>query len=253
MTSAIRNTLVGTFTNAKAQVFSIWTGLKAGVTNTIGAVLSVVQSLKGKVTGIFSGAGSWLLNIGQSIVNGLVNGLRNGLGRVMDAARALADAIPYPIRQALGIASPSKVTTEFGGAVGDGLRVGIAGSAARVGVAAAGLADAASAGLRKRLAGTNSTLSAAMPVGARLTAGLAGKAVAGLATQARVNAAAPGAALADASLRTAPVAAGGVTVHAPVTVQGHVLTEKRLADVLAPHVRDAVVRKGRNNGGRTGL
>jgi len=59
--------------------------------------------------------------------------------------------------------------------------------------------------------------------------------------------------LADQSIRSAPFTAGGVTVIQHITVQGHVTTEKKLAEAIAPSVRDAIVRKGKNNGGRTGF
>ncbi|XVU22537.1 hypothetical protein ACQPZJ_35450 [Actinoplanes sp. CA-054009] len=55
--------------------------------------------------------------------------------------------------------------------------------------------------------------------------------------------------LSGASARAA--SAAGVTVY--VTVEGNVTTEKKLAEAIAPTVRDAIVRKGKNNGGRTGL
>ena len=59
--------------------------------------------------------------------------------------------------------------------------------------------------------------------------------------------------LADASVRAAPSISAGQTVYVTVNVAGHVTTEKKLADAIAPHVRDAVVRRSRNNGGRTGF
>lgn len=44
---------------------------------------------------------------------------------------------------------------------------------------------------------------------------------------------------------------GGITVN--VTVQGNVTTEKELAESIATAVRDAIIRKGNRNGGKTGL
>ncbi len=58
--------------------------------------------------------------------------------------------------------------------------------------------------------------------------------------------------VADTSIRSAPSLSGGNTI-VYVTVQGSVTTEKKLAEAIAPTVRDAIVRKGRLNGGRTGL
>jgi hypothetical protein len=56
--------------------------------------------------------------------------------------------------------------------------------------------------------------------------------------------------LADGQLTAAPYR-GQVNVY--VTAEGHITTEKRLAEVIAPSVRDAIARRGKNNGGRTGL
>jgi len=55
--------------------------------------------------------------------------------------------IPGPIRDALGIASPSKVTTRFGEQVAEGLAVGMTSGSPRVEAAATMLAGAAVPGM----------------------------------------------------------------------------------------------------------
>ncbi|MEV6638098.1 hypothetical protein AB0M54_45985 [Actinoplanes sp. NPDC051470] len=202
--NAIKSAFSTGFTVAKNLVVGAMNLLKSGVTSRVNSVLGVVRSIKSKVTGFFSGAKNMLANVGHDIVTGLVNGLLRGLSKVTAAARRLASAIPQPIKDMLGIHSPSKVMEEeVGEPSGDGVV----------------------AGIENRIPAVHKAMRKLVPPS-----------------------------LADTSVSSAPyAAAGSVTVIQHITVQGHVTTEKKLAESIAPHVRDAVVRKGKNNGGRTGL
>jgi hypothetical protein len=118
----------------------------------VSGLLGFLTQIPGAIVGVFSGAGSWLYNSGRNLVIGMWNGIASLGGwlysRLMSFARAM---IPAPIRRALGINSPSKVTTELGQFVGQGLASGMDKSRTGVSRASARLAAAATPAV-----GTNS-------------------------------------------------------------------------------------------------
>lgn len=66
------------------------------------------------------------LDLAMAIVNGMTGGLLGkGVDLVRDAANALADKIPGPIKDVLGIGGPAKVVIPFGEGVGRGLAMGM--------------------------------------------------------------------------------------------------------------------------------
>ncbi len=99
--------------------------LYTSVRDKISSVVSVVKEIPGKVKSTLSALPGQMLSIGRNIIDGIVNGIRNSLGRVMDAARAIVDKIPGPIKEALGIHSPSRVMVEIGKWVTAGLVKGM--------------------------------------------------------------------------------------------------------------------------------
>lgn len=74
-----------------------------------------IVGLKDKIIGGFKSAGSWLIDAGKNIVNGLIDGVKRMAGTLKDAILRL---IPAPVRSivadALGIKSPSRVFMEYG-------------------------------------------------------------------------------------------------------------------------------------------
>lgn len=107
-------------------------------------IIGFFAAMPGAIVRIFSGAGSWLVNVGKNIIIGLWNGIVSVSSwlyhKLVDLIKAI---IPAPIRWALNIHSPSKVTEELGRYVGLGLAVGMEGSAPTVRRAAGRLAGAA--------------------------------------------------------------------------------------------------------------
>ncbi|GAA2092292.1 phage tail protein [Actinomadura alba] len=93
---------------------------------------------------VFSGAKDWLYNAGRNTLIGLWNGIKSMASTI---ARWVGDLItriiPGPIRDALNLGSPSRLTHYFGRMVGVGLANGIDATRALVAGAAAGLAAAA--------------------------------------------------------------------------------------------------------------
>ncbi len=84
-----------------------------------------------------------LFQIGEDIINGLKDGIKSKAEDVGTAIKGVADTITGKITGALGIFSPSRVLKKIGVHTGEGLELGIASMAGRVGKAAQGLAEAA--------------------------------------------------------------------------------------------------------------
>lgn len=64
------------------------------VREKIDAVVDTVRSLRDRVLGFFSAAGSWLYNIGRSIIQGLIDGITSMFGPLQDAFQWVTDRIP---------------------------------------------------------------------------------------------------------------------------------------------------------------
>lgn len=57
------------------------------------SVYRTVTSIKGKITGFFSGARNWLFNSGKSILNGLKDGIMSAIGSVTSAVSGAVSRI----------------------------------------------------------------------------------------------------------------------------------------------------------------
>lgn len=72
--------------NAVAGFFSqIWDSMRGSVQAGIDAVYNTVTSIRDKVTGFFSGAGTWLYNSGKAILQGLVDGIMSAISWITGA------------------------------------------------------------------------------------------------------------------------------------------------------------------------
>lgn len=70
--------------------------------------------------------------IGREISNGIKDGIRSAWDGLVSRLKGLVDLLPESVKRILKIASPSKVFTEIGAMMMEGMRVGITGNAARV-------------------------------------------------------------------------------------------------------------------------
>ena len=87
-----------------------WSNITSGISGFIDGFLGFFRDLPGKIIGFLSGAGTWLLDMGKNIIDGLVKGIQGMAGTVAKAILNLVpEAIRGPIEQALGIHSPSRV------------------------------------------------------------------------------------------------------------------------------------------------
>ncbi len=86
------------------------------------------KSIVGNIINNIGSTATALYNVGRNLIVGLYNGIVN-MGKVVwNAAARIADNIKNAIKNAFGIRSPSKVTTQYGQMIGQGLADGIASS-----------------------------------------------------------------------------------------------------------------------------
>lgn len=105
--------IVSTLANAAQQVYSTVTGafasLVSSVAGSLSNVVSTVSTIPSRIIGIFAGAGSWLLDAGAQIINGLTRGIQNAIGGAISAVTNAVGSVISSAKSLLGIASPSKV------------------------------------------------------------------------------------------------------------------------------------------------
>lgn len=113
------------------------------VTEGIPAVFRIGNDLAAKLGEGVLAALTWMDDIARNIVDGLIRGLGKMAGKLRDAVGGfIADNIPGPVRDILGISSPSKLFAGFGENVAEGLVVGMRRGSELVAAAAGGLAGA---------------------------------------------------------------------------------------------------------------
>lgn len=70
-----------------------WNGMKEAVQGAIDKVVEFVSGIKDKVLGALSDAGTWLLDIGESIITGLWDGISGALGWLGDKLGGIANFV----------------------------------------------------------------------------------------------------------------------------------------------------------------
>lgn len=150
------------------------TGLWAGIKTATGAAITaLVDGVKSTLSG---GVAAWLAallnfsplgllwntittalqalgiqvpeqfrNFGSAVVDGIISGITGKLTALKDAVLGAASSAASWFKEKLGIASPSKVFTQFGGWISEGAANGIAAGQSAVRAAALAMAGAAAA------------------------------------------------------------------------------------------------------------
>lgn len=90
---------------------------------------------KNTVIGFFSDAGTWLLDAGKNIIQGLINGIESMAGSVVKGVEHIGGGIIHSISTGFGLWSPSKLMHGFGVNIAQGLANGIAAGADAVSLA----------------------------------------------------------------------------------------------------------------------
>ena len=120
------NTVVGFFVNLISTVTSWGQSFISSVSSTVSTVVAVFSRLPGLIRGALAGAGSWLVSVGRSIVQGLINGIRSAIGGVVSAITGGLGGAVAKARRFLEINSPSKLMArEVGAPIGEGIAYGV--------------------------------------------------------------------------------------------------------------------------------
>jgi phage-related protein len=113
-----------------------WTNITNGVSGFISGFIQFFIDLPGKIMGALAGAGTWLLDVGKNIVQGLIDGVSGMVGDAVKSVTDIGGAMVDGVKGFLGIHSPSRVfKTQVGMMVGAGLIEGL--DASQRGVSAA--------------------------------------------------------------------------------------------------------------------
>ena len=128
--STIRSVWAALWNGVGSIVSSAWGGIVGTVSNMVGRVGSVVSGIGGTVRSEVSGAGSWLVDAGRNIIQGLINGITGMVGSLYSSSTNALSGLVDKAKNALGIHSPSRVfRDEVGVMVGRGMALGIDDSA----------------------------------------------------------------------------------------------------------------------------
>lgn len=123
-------------------VIKHWTAIKTATVKKASEMVAWVRGLPGRISSAIGSLGSLLTQKGRNVVQGLWSGIQGMGGWIKSKLIGWAKAmIPAPIAKALGINSPSKVTTAQGRWIARGLIEGLTGSSKQVKSAATKLAD----------------------------------------------------------------------------------------------------------------
>jgi len=98
-----------------------------GVTGAdLGGMATWLSQLPGKMVGWVGDVAGEMWHVGRQVVSGIINGLEDAAGWLASTVWSwIKRVIPWPIKKALGIESPSKVTYEIGTQTGQGLINGL--------------------------------------------------------------------------------------------------------------------------------
>lgn len=78
----------------KSGTVAAWNGLKSAVSAGVSSVVSFVTSLPGKIKGLFSSAGSWLLSAGKNVIQGFISGITSMFTVVKNKLAGLTNLLP---------------------------------------------------------------------------------------------------------------------------------------------------------------
>ena len=129
--SNIKNFVVGLWNNIKNGVVGFINNLKTNFQNGFNAIKTniqnVINNIKNFVTNIINTIGQLpekARTMGHNLIAGLWNGISNMVDWVLDKVTGFANSLVSTVKNAFGIASPSKVFASIGGYLAEGLDEG---------------------------------------------------------------------------------------------------------------------------------
>lgn len=131
--------IVSTMSSAASSAYSAVTGafnsMVGAVSGAVGNLMGVVSGIPGQITGFFAGAGSWLVDSGRAIIDGLVSGIQSAIEGALGAVSGVVSQIRafFPFSPAkTGPFSGHGYTTFSGKALMEGWAEGIGGGTGSV-------------------------------------------------------------------------------------------------------------------------
>ncbi|MBQ9041415.1 MAG: tape measure protein [Eggerthellaceae bacterium] len=92
--SAISGVWSSVWSSVSSFVSSTWENVKSTVSSGVDGMMSFISSIPDKIMSIFSGAGSWLIDAGRQIIDGLISGISGALGGLQDMLSSVTSLIP---------------------------------------------------------------------------------------------------------------------------------------------------------------
>lgn len=117
--------MIGSFVSALAAGWQRVSTFADKVGSAVGKVLSFFASLPGKVLHAVGGLGSLLYQAGRDLIEGLMNGVASMASSLADKAKSVVSGAVSGVKSILGIHSPSRVFSEIGVHIMEGLVKGI--------------------------------------------------------------------------------------------------------------------------------
>lgn len=164
--------IVSTMSSAASSAYSAVTGafnsMVGAVSGAVGNLMGVVSGIPGQITGFFAGAGSWLVDSGRAIIDGLVSGIQSAIGGALGAVAGAVSQIRafFPFSPAkTGPFSGHGYTTFSGKALMEGWAEGIGGGTGSVVSAITGAMETAQGMLSTGLTAAPASAGAAVAGG----------------------------------------------------------------------------------------
>ena len=116
----------GAWENIKAILRAVVNQIEAILRTAITIWPQIMELAADGIKRVFRAAGTWLIDAGRQIVQGLIDGITGMMGRVWSKAEELAQGVKDRVAGVLDIFSPSRVMRALGAMIPKGFALGIA-------------------------------------------------------------------------------------------------------------------------------
>ncbi|WP_148268996.1 phage tail tape measure protein [Streptosporangium roseum] len=112
--NTISNLAGTTWEQLKSDASAAWEKLVSAITSKVSELVADVQKLPGKIKDVFADVGTWLLQAGRDLIDGMINGVKAKAQELVNQVRGLADTVVQAVKGALDSHSPSRVFHQIG-------------------------------------------------------------------------------------------------------------------------------------------
>ncbi|OUC99316.1 phage tail tape measure protein [Streptosporangium minutum] len=123
--NAIAGFMGTTWEQLKSDASAAWDRLVAAVTSKVSELIADVKALPGKIKAVFANAGTWLLQIGMDLIQGLINGVKAKAQEVVNTVSGIAKSMIDTAKRVIDSNSPSKEFEKIGKWTVQGLVIGL--------------------------------------------------------------------------------------------------------------------------------